>query len=60
MLLQSARVETCGLTWSEIEPSLYVEIVVDDCDRVKDWLTCEVWTSDAGYFGADALRKSTK
>ena len=57
MLYQSAHVETCGLTLSEVEPSLYVKIVVDDRDRVKDWLICKIWTDNVRYFGTDALRK---
>ena len=43
---QSARVETCGLTLSKVEPSLYVKIVVDDRGRVKYRLICKIWTVD--------------
>ena len=57
MLFQSAHVETCGLTLPEVEPSLYVKIVVDDRDCAKDWLICEIWTDDVRYFGTDTLRK---
>ena len=56
MLFQSAHVKTRGLTLSEVEPSLYVKIVVDDSGCVKDWLICKIWTDDVRYFGTDTLR----
>ena len=42
MLFQSAHVEACGLTLSEVEPSPYVKVVVDDSDCAKDWLICKI------------------
>ena len=47
----------CGLTLSEVEPSIYVKILVDDEDVVIDWLIVYVWTDDARYFGTDRCRK---
>ena len=56
MLFQNAHVKGCGLTLSEVEPSIYVKIVVDANDLVVDWLIVYVWTDDARYFGTDNLR----
>ena len=48
--------ETYGLTLSEVEPSLYLKIVVDDSNCAKDWLIYKIWTVDVRYFGTDTLR----
>ena len=55
MLFQQAHV-ACGLSLSEVEPSIYVKIVVDNNDLVVDWLIVYVWTDDARYFGTENLR----
>ena len=47
MLFQEAHVKGCGLTLSEVEPSIYVRILVDADDIVTDWLIVYVWTDDA-------------
>ena len=46
----------CGLTLSEVEPSVCVKILVDENDVVIDSLIVYVWTDDARYFGHDARR----
>jgi hypothetical protein len=55
MLFQHAHVNGCGLTLSEIEPSLYVKIEVDEKDEVSGWMIASVWTDDVRYFGTDAV-----
>jgi len=47
----------CGLTLSEVEPSVYVKILVDGNDIVVDWLIVLIWTDDARYFGTDRCRE---
>ena len=51
------KTKGCGLTLSEVEPSIYVKILVDENDIVEDWLIVYVWTDDARYFGTDRCRK---
>ncbi len=53
MLFQHAHVNGCGLTLSEIEPSLYVKIEVDEEDNVTGWMIASVWTDDVRYFVTD-------
>jgi hypothetical protein len=55
MLFQHAHVNGCGLSLSEIEPSLYVKIEVDESDSVTGWMIANVWTDDVRYFGTDAV-----
>ena len=55
MLFQHAHVNGCGLTLSEIEPSLYVKIEVDENDEVKGWMIANIWTDDVRYFGTDEV-----
>jgi hypothetical protein len=55
MLFQHAHVNGCGLTLSEIEPSLFVKIEVDEDDKVVGWMIANVWTDDVRYFGTDAV-----
>jgi hypothetical protein len=43
------------MTLSEIEPSLYVKIEVDDDDQVIDWIIANIWTDDVRYFGTDKM-----
>ena len=58
MLFQHAHVNGCGLTLSEVEPSLYVKIEVDEKDEVSGWMIANVWTDDVRYFGSDhVIRK---
>jgi hypothetical protein len=35
---------------SEIEPSLYIKMVVDGEDNVIDWIIANIWTDDIRYF----------
>ena len=60
MLFQHAHVNGCGLTLSEVEPSLYVKIEVDEKDNVTGWMIANVWTDDVRYFGTDQSLKSVK
>jgi hypothetical protein len=53
MLFQHAHINGCGLTLSEIEPSLYIKIEVDEKDEVSGWMIANVWTDDVRYFGTD-------
>jgi hypothetical protein len=55
MLFQNAHVEGCGLTLSEVEPSLYVRIETDDNDNVVEWMIVHIWTDDVRYFGTDKM-----
>jgi hypothetical protein len=58
MLFQHAHVNGCGLTLSEVEPSLYVKIEVNEKDEVSGWMIANVWTDDVRYFGSDhVIRK---
>jgi hypothetical protein len=57
MLFQHAHVNGCGLTLSEVEPSLYVKIEVDENDDVTGWMIANVWTDDVRYFGTDSVIK---
>jgi hypothetical protein len=53
MLFQNVHINKCGLTLSEIEPSLYVKIKVDANDAVTGWLLMTIWTDDVRYIGTD-------
>jgi hypothetical protein len=55
MLFQHAHVNGCGLTLSEVEPSLYVKIEVDENDEVTGWMIANIWTDDVRYFGTDEV-----
>ena len=55
MLFQSAHINDCGLTISDVEPSMYVRIEVDENDNVKEWMIANIWTDDVRYFGTDDL-----
>ena len=55
MLFQHAHVNKCGMTLSEIEPSLYIKLVVDDEDHVVDWIIANIWTDDVRYFGTEKM-----
>jgi hypothetical protein len=57
MLFQSAHVDGCGMTISEVEPSLYVKIETDKNDEVVEWIIAHVWTDDVRYFGTDNMVK---
>jgi hypothetical protein len=60
MLFQHAHVNGCGLTLSEIEPSLYEKIEVDNEDEVTGWMIENVWTDAVRYFGTDAVIRCQK
>jgi hypothetical protein len=51
MLFQAAHVDKCGLTLSEVEPSLYVKLETDDKGDVVEWMMATIWTDDVRYFG---------
>jgi hypothetical protein len=53
MLFQNVHINKCGLTLSEVEPSLYVKIQVDENDEVIGWLLMTIWTDDVRYIGTD-------
>jgi hypothetical protein len=55
MLFQHAHVNGCGLTLSEVEPSLYVKIEVDEKDEVIEWMIANIWTDDVRYFGTESM-----
>ena len=42
LLFQGAHINDCGLTLSEIEPSLYVRIETDENDEVKEWMIANI------------------
>ena len=56
MLMQGAHIKNCGLTQTEIEPSLYVKFQVDADDKVVEYLFVKGWTDDFRHFGTDGLR----
>ena len=55
MLFQHAHVNKCGMTLSEVEPSLYIKMEVDDEDQVVDWIIANIWMDDVRYFGTDKM-----
>jgi hypothetical protein len=55
MLFQDAHVNKCGLTLSEVEPSLFIKMKVDDDDNVVQWMICSIWTDDVRYFGTTEM-----
>jgi hypothetical protein len=57
MLFQNAHVNGCGMTISEVEPSLYVRIETDENDDVIEWIIINIWTDDVRYFGTDNMVK---
>jgi hypothetical protein len=56
-LFQGAHLKECGMSLSEVEPSLFVRIEVDENDLVVDWLIAKIWTDDVRYFGTENARK---
>jgi hypothetical protein len=58
MLFQHAYVNKCGMSLSEIEPSLYIKMEVDDEDQVVDWIIANIWTDDVRYFGTDKMLRN--
>jgi hypothetical protein len=57
LLFQGAHINECGLTLSEIEPSLYVRVETNKDDEVVEWMIAHIWTDDVRYFGTDDLLK---
>ncbi len=57
MLFQNAHVNCCGMTISEVEPSLYVRIETDENDDVVEWIIINIWTDDVRYLGTDNMVK---
>jgi hypothetical protein len=60
MLFQHAHINGCGLTLSEIKPSLYIKIEVDEKDEVSGWMIANVWTDDVRNFGTDDVIRKFK
>ncbi len=58
MLFQHSHVNGCGLTLSEVEPSLYVKIEVDENDEVSGWMIANVWTDDVRRWSRRSAGKS--
>jgi hypothetical protein len=48
-------VNKCGLTLSEVEPSPFIKMRVDDEDNVVQWMICSIWTDDVRYFGTTEM-----
>jgi len=57
MLMQDVHINKCGLTQTEVDPSIYVRVDTDDNGAVVDYLICITWTDDVRYFGTDAAVK---
>jgi hypothetical protein len=55
MLFQDAHINKCGLTLSEVEPSLFTKLRVDEDDNVVEWMICSIWTDDVRYFGTKEM-----
>jgi len=55
MLFQGAHVGKCGLTLSEVEPSLYVKMETNEQDEVVEWMIATIWTDDVRYFGTKKI-----
>ena len=55
LLFQGAHIKDCGLTLSEIEPSLYVRVETNKDDEVVEWMIAHIWTDDVRYFGTEDL-----
>jgi len=50
------HINECGMTFNEVEPSLFVRIEVDSNDTVVEWLIAKIWTDDVRYFGTTNAR----
>jgi hypothetical protein len=57
LMFQGAHINGCGLTLSEIEPSLYVRIETNEDDEVVEWMIANIWTDDVRYFGTEDMLK---
>ena len=57
MLMQGAHIQTCGMTQTEVEPSIYVKFQVDENDKVVEYLIATGWTDDFRHFGTDLMRE---
>ena len=51
MLIHSVHTKVCGCTQTEVEPSIYVRIVVDGNDRVTGYLVAAAFVDDLRFFG---------
>ena len=56
MLLRGAHVKGAKMTQSDLEPSIYIRILVDENDVVTDYVVAYVYVDDCNYFGTDRLR----
>ena len=54
MLIHSVHTKHCGCNQTEVEPSIYVRIVVDNDDRVTGFLIAAAFVDDLRFFGTDA------
>jgi len=53
MLIHSVHTKTCGCTQTEVEPSIYVRILVDGEDRVTGYLIAAAFVDDLRFFGTE-------
>ena len=54
MLIHSVHTKHCGCKQTEVEPSIYVRIVVDSDDRVKGYLIAAAFVDDLRFFGTES------
>eukprot|EP00935_MAST-01C_sp_MAST-1C-sp1_P002836 g2836.t1 len=54
MEMQALHIKQCGMTQSEIDPSIYYKITEDADGKVIDYIVIVCWTDDVRYFGTDS------
>lgn len=57
MLIRSAHLKGAGMTQTQVEPSIYLKILVDDEDVVQEYVIAYVYVDDCRYFGTDLAVK---
>ena len=57
MPIHSVHTKTCGCTQTEVEPSIYVRIVVDKDSRVTGYLIAAAFVDDLRFFGTEPKLK---
>jgi hypothetical protein len=57
MLMQAIHVKKCGMTQTDIDPSIYMRVYEDAEGKVEDYIICITWTDDVRYFGTDRAVK---
>ena len=55
MLIHAVHTKTCGCSQTQPEPSMFVKILVDDQDKVTDYLIVAAFSDDIRFFGTDNL-----